>query len=681
MANFTNTPPDWKAEGVEPTSEMKNTGFTAGYKPPASYFNWFWTKTSKCLAELQEKVEDAGKITVDSAMSSTSENPVQNKVINTALKGKASSSHTHTLDDVTETTDKKVMTAAERTKLSGISEGANKTVVDTAMSSSSTNPVQNKVINTALSGKSNTDHSHDVATQTAKGFMSNTDKTKLDGIATGANKTTVDSSLSSTSTNPVQNKVINTALSEKASSSHSHSNATTSSSGFLSSSDKSKLDGIAEGANKYSLPTASPSTLGGIKVGSNLSISNGVLSAEAGGVGKSLAGQSVSPTYGTSATAGEGAEIFNDYRDRTYQLLNGKYIAESGNIASGQYSHAEGGGTTASGDNSHAEGCESTASGKHSHAEGRTTTASGYRSHAEGRDSTAKGNDSHAEGGGTTASGDNSHAEGNACLAEGVNSHAEGAQCEAKGRCSHAGGLWTKANAYQSVIGKYNSEKQGCSDESSQDSESSLFIVGNGKENLIRSNAFRTAADGQSFGLKAFGASGADFAEYFEWLDGNPNDEDRRGKFVTLDGEKIKLANAGDFIVGVVSSMAAFIGNTSSEQWQGRYLQDVFGDWIQEEVEIPEKTDEVTGKVIPAHTAVQYALNPDYDPEQEYVARQFRKEWSPIGMLGQVVVVDDGTCTVGGFCNAGVDGIGTAAENGYKVMKRIDNTHVKVLVK
>lgn len=52
--------------------------------------------------------------------------------------------------------------------------------------------------------------------------MSKDDKSKLDGIATGANKTTVDSALSSTSTNPVQNKVINTALAGKANSSHTH---------------------------------------------------------------------------------------------------------------------------------------------------------------------------------------------------------------------------------------------------------------------------------------------------------------------------------------------------------------------------------------------------------------------------------------------------------------------------
>lgn len=38
-------------------------------------------------------------------------------------------------------------------------------------------------------------------------------KTKLDGIEVGANKTTVDETLSATSTNPVQNKAVNTAIS------------------------------------------------------------------------------------------------------------------------------------------------------------------------------------------------------------------------------------------------------------------------------------------------------------------------------------------------------------------------------------------------------------------------------------------------------------------------------------
>lgn len=53
------------------------------------------------------------------------------------------------------------------------------------------------------------------ASTSTAGLMSASDKTKLDGIATGANKTVVDSALSSTSTNPVQNKVINTELGKK----------------------------------------------------------------------------------------------------------------------------------------------------------------------------------------------------------------------------------------------------------------------------------------------------------------------------------------------------------------------------------------------------------------------------------------------------------------------------------
>lgn len=67
-----------------------------------------------------------------------------------------------------------------------------------------------------------TNTTYSAATTSTAGLMSASDKTKLDGIASGANKTTVDSALSSTSTNPVQNKVINSALAGKASSSHTH---------------------------------------------------------------------------------------------------------------------------------------------------------------------------------------------------------------------------------------------------------------------------------------------------------------------------------------------------------------------------------------------------------------------------------------------------------------------------
>lgn len=101
-----------------------------------------------------------------------------------------------------------LMSSDDKTKLDGIESGANKTVVDTSISSTSTNPVQNRVINTALNGKASTA----TATTSANGLMSATDKTKLNGISTEANKTIVDSALSATSTNPVQNKVINSEI-------------------------------------------------------------------------------------------------------------------------------------------------------------------------------------------------------------------------------------------------------------------------------------------------------------------------------------------------------------------------------------------------------------------------------------------------------------------------------------
>ena len=79
------------------------------------------------------------------------------------------------------------------------------------------------------------------ATTSTAGLMSPTDKEKLDGIASGANKTTVDTALSTSSTNPVRNSVVTNALQKKASASHSHSAATTSTDGFMSASDKTLL--------------------------------------------------------------------------------------------------------------------------------------------------------------------------------------------------------------------------------------------------------------------------------------------------------------------------------------------------------------------------------------------------------------------------------------------------------
>lgn len=64
---------------------------------------------------------------------------------------------------------------------------------------------------------------------------------------------------------------------------HKGTMATPSQNGHMSASDKSKLDGIAKNANNYSLPPATTGRLGGIIVGTNLSVdSSGRLSAVGG---------------------------------------------------------------------------------------------------------------------------------------------------------------------------------------------------------------------------------------------------------------------------------------------------------------------------------------------------------------------------------------------------------------
>ena len=382
--------------------------------------------------------------------------------------------------------------------------------------------------------------------------------------------------------------------------------------------------------------------------------------------GKSVAGQKVRPTIDTigTVTVGDNAEIFNDYRDRTYASDGSKFAAE-GNVASGNFSHAEGLSTTASGENSHAEGAKTIASGENSHAEGSGTTASGISSHAEGWVTVASGYASHAEGWSSKASGDFSHAEGSGTTAS--------------GECSHATGSHTIANGRQFVSGKWNKNMNGCKTDSDQSADNSIFIVGYGTEDT-QANAFRISAAGKCYGTQSFGSSGADYAEYFEWRDGNKNNEDRRGLFVTLDGDKIRLANGNDdYIVGVISANPSIIGDVQSENWHGMYKKDIFGQSLTETIEIPESTNEKTGEVIPAHTVTKYVVNPDYNPDEEYISREFRKEWACVGLMGKLIVVDDGTCEVNGYCKATNGGKATKAETGYRVMKRLDDTHIQIL--
>lgn len=148
-----------------------------------------------------KKYVDGHSVTVDTAMSDTSTNPVQNKVVKAALDGKASTA-------VASQTANGLMSKEDKTKLDGVAEGANKTTVIDALDPLSHNPVSSAALFEALSNKANNTE----ATEQAAGLMSALDKKKLNGIEDGANKTIVDEMLSDGSTNPVQNKAITAAL-------------------------------------------------------------------------------------------------------------------------------------------------------------------------------------------------------------------------------------------------------------------------------------------------------------------------------------------------------------------------------------------------------------------------------------------------------------------------------------
>jgi hypothetical protein len=120
-----------------------------------------------------------------------------------------------------------------------------------------------------------------------------------------------------------------------------------------------------------------------------------------------------------------------------------------------------------------------------------------------------------------------------------------------------------------------------------------------------------------------------DFAEFFEWSDGNPDGEDRIGNTVAVDGltGKIKIAEDGDAVIGVVSGTAAFTANAGMMGWQGQYLRDEWGRYIFED---NTNQDGTAGK--------KFKVNPDFDSTKEYQTRDERKEWDKIGIIGQCYV-------------------------------------------
>lgn len=321
---------------------------------------------------------------------------------------------------------------------------------------------------------------------------------------------------------------------------------------------------------------------------------------------------------------------------------------------------------------------ENTSIGSYATCEGYSNTASGSSAHAEGATTTASGMHAHTEGWDTTASNDDAHAEGTSTTASGTGAHAEGTLTVAQGRFSHAAGYSTVSNMYQTVVGRYNTEKGTTT---SYTSGSGYFIVGSGTSSSAKANCFR-ATESNTYG-KTYNTSGADYAEMFEWLDQNQLNEDRAGKFVTLDGDKIRLANEKDtYILGVVSGNASVIGDSYADQWAYMYEQDIFGRPIYETVTIPEERDENGDLIVEEHTEEQLKVSSKYDNTKKYIPRNERPEWAAIGLLGKLVCLDDGTAKVNDYVKPNENAVATFSQTQtkYRVMRRIDGSHIQIMI-
>ena len=263
--------------------------------------------------------------------------------------------------------------------------------------------------------------------------------------------------------------------------------------------------------------------------------------------------------------------------------------------------------------------------------------------------------------------------------------HAEGYFTIAAKTAAHAEGYFTIAGGnYQTVMGQFNKISTISNDK---------LIIGNGSTPNARSNCFRVTNTSGVYSNSTFKSSAADYAEMLEWLDGNVEKEDRTGLFVTLEKDKIRIATPeDDYILGIVSACPSVCGDVRDDTWGNMHLTDIYGQPILEEVEIPERTEEIvtvseegeevteTVVIEQAHTEIRQKLNPKYDNTKEYIPSSERPEWDAVGVLGKLVAIDDGSCEENGWCRVGQCGIATKSEQKtrFRVMKRLDQNHIKI---
>ena len=182
-------------------------------------------------------------------------------------------------------------------------------------------------------------------------------------------------------------------------------------------------------------------------------------------------------------------------------------------------------------------------------------------------------------------------------------------------------------------------------------------MVGSGNKRFT----FDLDSGGNAYFDGSLSQNAYDYAEYFEWEDGNPSNEDRRGYsvFVNSNGKIEKATDSTNTaeIIGVISGTAAVVGDSAIYDWQGKWKVDEWGTLVTEVVkQVSWKDDEgkrhsydldkvPSGITIPSDASYRQhkrrILNTDYDDSKEYVPRDMRQEWDPVGLLGKVRVRDD----------------------------------------
>lgn len=206
---------------------------------------------------------------------------VNNRFVTDAEKAvwnaKASSS-------VATTSSNGLMSSADKTKLDGMTnyihpvnhppsiitqDANNRFVTDAEKAAWNSKPSGSVATSTTNGMMSSTDKvkldslSSSVASTTTNGMMSAADKTKLDGIATGATAYTHPATHApSIITQDASNRFVTDTEKSTWNAKASTSVATTAANGLMSSTDKTKLDGIAANANNYTHPaTHAPSII------------------------------------------------------------------------------------------------------------------------------------------------------------------------------------------------------------------------------------------------------------------------------------------------------------------------------------------------------------------------------------------------------------------------------------